>query len=112
MLATGFFVGVMVTHYARHRLQVPPPLTFLSIAIPVALTYLWYYYDAIEYSYVRSRALNMGIILLAVAFVPYYLARSRPRGRRLKAIWWMLGFASCYFIVELLGALFARLLGA
>jgi hypothetical protein len=109
MLASGFFAGAMVTYFASHRLREPEPLTALSILMPMALTYVWYYYDSIEYAYIRSRTLNLGIIFLTFAVVPYYLARSRPKGRRWKAIWWMIGIAFCYILMEILGAILVRL---
>lgn len=56
------------------------------------LCFAWYCRDGDARSYIRSRWLNIGIIILTVLTVPYYLWRSRPRGQRLRAILRYAGF--------------------
>ena len=54
--------------------------------IGLAFIFAWLHYDEMQYAYRRSPLLNIGIVLLALIFVPVYLARSRPKGRRLVAV--------------------------
>jgi hypothetical protein len=112
LLAIAFCNGAADSYFLKHHLKGPDALAALFFALILALTYVWYYYDSIERSYARSRGLNLGIILLAVVAIPYYVARSRPRGQRLKAILRLIGFALCYLICAVLGLLLAGLSGS
>jgi hypothetical protein len=58
----------------------------------------WLQIDAVELDIRRPNWLNVGIILLAAVFVPYYLYKTRPANRRLPAIAGFFGLVfACMF---------------
>jgi hypothetical protein len=63
------------------------------------LSFVWYCRDGDARAYVRSRWLNIGMIVVTMLTVPYYLWRSRPRGQRLRAILRYIGFGVLVGIV-------------
>lgn len=56
------------------------------------LCFWWYRIDSDLRRYRRSRWLNVGIVMLAIVAVPYYLVRSRPAGQRGRALLGLAGF--------------------
>jgi hypothetical protein len=67
-----------------------------SLALALAFSFLcfvWYRHDSEARHYPRSRWLNIGMVVLVVFAMPYYLVRSRPRGEKLRALARCAGFA-------------------
>ena len=64
---------------------------FGPTVVGVGFIFAWLHYDEKEHAYRRSPLLNIGIVLVALVFVPVYLVRSRPSGRRFRAV---LGFVA------------------
>jgi hypothetical protein len=85
--------GALDATYAARGLAQPlawsAPLT-LGVSF---LSFLWYRIDSDERGYARSRWLNISMIILTIFAVPYYLVRSRPSGRKLRALLKCAGFA-------------------
>lgn len=54
--------------------------------VGLAFIFAWLHCDEKQHAFRRSPLLNIGIALLALVFVPVYLARSRPKGRRVVAV--------------------------
>jgi hypothetical protein len=67
------------------------------------LTFAWYRYDSDERQYARSRWLNIGILVLTMFALPYYLVRSRPRGQKLRALARCAGFALLLVLATAIG---------
>jgi hypothetical protein len=57
------------------------------------LCFVWYRHDSDERHYPRSRWLNIGMVVLVMFAMPYYLVRSRPRGEKLRALARCAGFS-------------------
>ena len=81
---------------------------FVPVLVALAFVFMWLHHDALEYGYRRSALLNIGIVAVALIFVPVYFIRARPRGRRLKpvltffllvAVWACVGLAA-EFVTE------------
>lgn len=72
-----------------------PPIGWtLGLALAFSfLVFAWYRHDSDEQGYRRTIWLNMGVLVASPLAVPYYLLRSRPAGRRLRAILRLAGFA-------------------
>jgi hypothetical protein len=70
--------------------------------------FAWLRLDGLEYRYRRSTNFNVGIVFLAIVFVPVYFYRSRPEGRRLTPILSALGVLIGSVLLGLLGALLAN----
>ncbi len=95
--------GFVDATYAADGLQQP-----LAWSLPLTLcfsflTFLWYRRDSDDVGYARSRWLNIAVIAASPVSVPYYLLRSRPEGRRLRAVLKCLGFAVLVVLCAALG---------
>jgi hypothetical protein len=80
-------------------------LNAASIVLSLLLLFFWLHADGKETGYRRSRWLNVGIVMLAAVFVPYYLYRARPAGRRLRAFGFLLLFVFAWLLLNVVGAL-------
>ena len=69
------------------------------------LVFWWYWADSTSRSYRRSPLLNIAIVALGFLAVPYYLLRSRQKGRRLLAFAKLLGFIFLMVVAMVIGAL-------
>ena len=63
--------------------------SWASIAVVAALVFTWVHIDARERQFKKSKWLNVGVLGLSIVFVPVYLLRSRPTGKKGRAL---LGF--------------------
>ena len=76
--------------------------------ISVGVIFSWVHTDSIEQEYVRSALLNIGIVALAIIFVPVYLFKSRPTGAKAKAIGSFSVILVGNIAASFMGALFAQ----
>lgn len=83
----------------RPHVGVMALLTLLSNFVAFA----WYCRDSDATGYQRSLGLNIAIILLGPFGVAFYLVRSRPSGRRLRAVMRLLGFVCLMVGASVLG---------
>jgi hypothetical protein len=79
----------------------------LFIVVFITLTFVWVHYDANEIRYARGRALNAGLLMLPLLFVPIYLLLSRSSGARLGALLRLLGFAVILIATAIGAAVFS-----
>jgi hypothetical protein len=104
-LIVGLLEGLLAPHSGSTDGLFPLQL-FGSLAMLLAGFY-WLHYDARELAIQRPAWLNVGIIMLAIVFVPYYLFKTRPAGRRWRAILGFLGIVLGSLVVSAIGATFA-----
>jgi hypothetical protein len=71
---------------AALQLQTSSGLTFVGSLAMLIIGFRWLTLDSAELDIRRPMWLNIGIVMAAVVFVPYYLYKTRPAGRRLPAI--------------------------
>jgi len=71
---------------AALQLQSSSGLTFVGSLAMLIIGFRWLTLDAAELDIRRPMWLNIGIVMAAIIFVPYYLYKTRPAGRRLPAI--------------------------
>lgn len=84
----------------------PQPLVdWILIALGLFWVFMWLHADQREFGYRRSPWMNVGIVLLSVVFVPVYLARTRPAGRKLASVGWFLLVLLGWFGLSILGSL-------
>jgi hypothetical protein len=87
--------------------------TFVGNLALLLLGFRWLQLDARELDIRRPTWLNIGIVLLAAVFVPYYLFKTRPPERRLLAIASFFGLVIACMLASALGAvLMATLSGS
>ena len=82
-----------------------PAWSLVSTLVFSFLCFYWYRLDSVARGYRPSAWLNVGIVMLAIVAVPYYLARSRPAGARARALLRFGGFALLLAGVAMLGLL-------
>lgn len=88
------YLGTMTLYGLVMGLLPEEPSKSVDLVFTLALwvlPYVWYHRDADEQGFVRSTPWGAGMILLAIVTAPIYLARSRPPGRKLKALAGFLG---------------------
>lgn len=96
--------------FDAHAMAPGTRASLLPLASALALSYLsfcWYRLDSEARGYRRSRWLNSGVVALTLVAIPYYLARSRPRGQKLRALLRLIGF----FLLQCLAAFVGALVG-
>jgi amino acid transporter len=77
----------------------------LSTLIFSYLSFYWYRLDSEARLYRRSRWLSVGVVMLAIVAVPYYLVRSRPAGQKRRALLRLAGFCVLLGAAGALGGL-------
>ena len=104
-IVSGFFDGYFrVTHRVQH---IP---AFAPILGDSVLIFFWYYYDALEHGYRRSRWLNISVIAFSAIFVPVYLFKSRAKGSRASALGGFALVVLLYVLLRLVGMVCGGLL--
>ena len=78
--------------------------TFVGNLALLVLGFRWLKLDARELDIRRPMWLNVGIVLLAAVFVPYYLFKTRPPERRLVAIASFFGLVIACMLASAFGA--------
>jgi hypothetical protein len=71
---------------AAMQLQSSSGLTLLGSLAMLIIGFRWLALDSAELDIRRPMWLNVGIVMAAAIFVPYYLYKTRPAGKRLPAI--------------------------
>lgn len=99
-------LGASLTEAARFGIALLGNLALLVIA------FHWLNLDSHELGIHRPVWLNIGIVLLLIVFVPYYLYKTRPEGKRAPVL---LGFlavlVACVFASAIGSALAAATIG-
>ena len=86
LLIAAAITGVLDTLFEGAVGTTKVVLDIAPTAVMAVLGFVWVYFDSIEIRYRRSPLFNVGLVALPVVFVPIYLALSRPKGRRFRAV--------------------------
>jgi hypothetical protein len=89
---------------AAMQLQSSSGLTLLGSLAMLIIGFRWLQIDSAELDIRRPMWLNVGIVMAAAIFVPYYLYKTRPAGRRLTAIASFFGLIVACALTSALGA--------
>jgi hypothetical protein len=79
------------------------PLNLLYQAAMLLICFTWLHFDSRQLDIRRPWWLNIGIALLTSVFVPYYLYKTRPEGRRGAAILAFFGIVFGCIVSMMLG---------
>lgn len=90
-LLIALIFGVIDGYFSTSVAQTPRHFDFLASVLVMATCYLWYRRDATAHGYRGSAFLGGAIALFTVLVLPYYLARSRRPGQRLRSLFSLLG---------------------
>ena len=89
---------------AALQMQSSGGLTLIGSLAMLIVGFRWLSLDAAELDIRRPMWLNVGIVLAAAIFVPYYLYKTRPAGKRLMPILAFFGIVFCCAIASAIGA--------
>jgi CDP-diglyceride synthetase len=104
-------LSAMASYLEVMGIAEPQWSVILTSLLAASLIFWWYWADSTSRSYRRSPLLNIAVVAVAFVAVPYYLVRSRERGRRLPALGKMLGFFVLMVVALIVGALPFALIG-
>lgn len=110
MLGVSLVAGIVITAVAPDAAEIGMPLGIQLVAnvLLFVLGFRWLQADSAQLDIRRPVWLNVGIILLAAVFVPYYFYKTRPQGARLVPI---VSFFGLIFACALVSAIGAMLMG-
>jgi len=74
------------------------------------LCFYWYRLDSEVHRFRRTALLNVGIVMLAIVAVPYYIVRSRPAGSKGRALARLGAFCMLLFFAGTAGAVFYKVM--
>ena len=95
----------MASYLDMRRIAEPQWSVMVTSIMGSLLVFWWYWADSTSRSYRRSPLLNVAIVAVGFLAVPYYLLRSRERGRRLLAFAKLFGFVLLMLVAMAIGAL-------
>jgi hypothetical protein len=95
-----------MTAYLDARGTAEPQWSVVVTSLIASLLIFWWYWaDSTWRSYRRSPLLNIAVVAVAFFAIPYYLLRSREKGRRFQAVARMFGFVLLMVVAVAIGAL-------
>lgn len=86
-------------------------LNLLYQAATLAVCFTWLHFDSRQLDIRRPWWLNVGIVLLLVVFVPYYLYKTRLAGQRGAAILGFFGLVFGCLVAMMVGMSLAMMIG-
>lgn len=107
MLGVSLVTGIVVSAFAPNAAETGMPLGVQVTAniVLLVLGFRWLHADSAQRDIRRPVWLNVGIVLLAAVFVPYYLFKTRPEGARLAPIFSFFGLVFGCAIASTIGIL-------
>ena len=104
------FLSALVGAAADVREREEPLVwTFVSGILSSFLSFYWFRLDRELRGWPRSRWLSTAIVFLTPLAIPWYIARSRPRGRKLRGVLRFFGYVLLMLLVSMAGGLLALL---
>ena len=95
----------VASYLDTRRIAEPQWFVMVTSVVGSLLVFWWYWTDSTSRAYRRSPLLNVAMVAVGFLAVPYYLLRSRERGRRLPALAKLLGFIVLMVVATFIGAL-------
>jgi hypothetical protein len=103
----SFIAGACDIWFAGAQGASQQAVIWLPVIVTSALMFAWVHADSVEYQYSRSPLFNVGIIGLAIVFIPVYLFKSRPRGAKAKSLGVFFALFLGYIAISYAGSEFA-----
>ena len=103
MLVLSFISGMVSGYYDAINVTNTTWFDVASTLLFLFLMLTWYHIDSNEQGYKRNSWLNVFIVGCAIFAIPYYLLRSRARGKKLAAMGWLLVFTLLFLGVNFAG---------
>ena len=109
LLAYFAVLGGLMSYMDARQINEPQWLVMVTSIVGSLLVFWWYSTDSTSRSYRRSPLLNVAIIAIGIVAVPYYVLRSRERGKRLVAFAKLIGFALLAIVAMAIGVVLGLL---
>lgn len=101
-LVTGIVAVALAPPESGSGMTLSIPQIIANVVLFV-LGFRWLHVDSAQLDIRRPIWLNVGIILLAAFFVPYYFYKTRPSGARLAPILWFFGLVIACAMASAIG---------
>ena len=105
MLGVSLVTGMLAARFAQGQAGQIGPFDLFGALTLFALGFWWLHLDGRETGTVRTPLFNVGIVLLAIVFVPLYFVNARPAGHRALPILLFFGLVIASSVVSAVGAL-------
>jgi cell division protein FtsW (lipid II flippase) len=99
LVGLALTIGASTAAVDARQVEEPPVWTLIYNLGFGALTFAWVHFDSLRRDYRPSLLLRLGVVLLAVVALPWYLIRSRRGAQR-----WLSLVRLAGFFVVLVGA--------
>ncbi|XYJ12571.1 hypothetical protein ACSUZJ_11470 [Telluria sp. B2] len=109
LLALMFLSALIGAAADTREREEPLVWTFVSGFLSSFLSFYWFRLGREQRGWPRSRWLSTAIVFLTPLAVPWYIARSRPRGRKLRGVLRFFGYVLLMLVVSMAGGLLALL---
>jgi len=119
MTPRGALVALLVLMFVSTLVEVgaglsrrgePVLWSLLTGLLSSFLGFYWFRLDRELRGWPRSRWLSVAIVTVTPLAVPYYLARSRPKGRKLRGLAGFVGYVFLMLVASMAGAILAQLM--
>ena len=119
MTPRGALVALLVLMFVSTLVEVgaglsrrgePVLWSLLTGLLSSFLGFYWFRLDRELRGWPRSRWLGVAIVTITPLAVPYYLARSRPKGRKLRGVAGFVGYVFLMLVTSMAGAILAQLM--
>ncbi|MEZ5465531.1 MAG: hypothetical protein R3F22_09980 [Lysobacteraceae bacterium] len=107
ILGLSLINGMLVTKFGGGLEVGNRPMDLLTAMALFAVGFWWLHLDGRETGHRRSVLFNIGIVLLALLFVPLYFIQSRPSGERWQPVLGFLGLILASSVAAAIGAMMA-----
>jgi peptidoglycan/LPS O-acetylase OafA/YrhL len=111
LLVLAMILGAVSAYLETHHIREPLWWHFGSTFLAIGLIFAWYHMDSTLRSYRRTALLNIGVIVVAVIALPYYIVRSREKGHKGKDVMKLIGFFGLFLLSGAFGGILANFIG-
>jgi hypothetical protein len=112
ILIFAALVGAVNNYLYIRAYVVPVWWQASSIVLFVLFMLTWYHYDSVSNGYKRTKWMNAGVLFMAVVAIPFYLVRSRAKGKKIKALLALSGFVALLLLSTIVGGLGGHFIGS
>lgn len=110
LLALMFLSALVEAATGMREREAPALWTFVSGLASSFLSFYWFRLDREQRGWPRSRWLSMAIVFLTPVAIPWYIAHTRPRGRKLRGVLRFAGYVLLMLVASVAGGMLALLL--
>ena len=111
LLTYAAVLSGLLTYLELKGIAEPDWLGVGATLVPSLLIFWWYWSDSKERAYPRSPLLNVAVVAISFVAIPYYLARSRAKGERIRTFAGLVGFIALMLLALVVGGVSGAVFG-